>query len=83
MYHYRFGRAAVRLDRVLAIRETEGDRVRVCFVGCQAEEFDGEDAAALREYVASLPRPQDSPEGTFGAGGVAGGEVPRADERSL
>jgi hypothetical protein len=52
----RFGRAAVRLGRVLAIRE-EGGAVRVYYEGCESVVFDGEDAEALRAFLSALADP--------------------------
>lgn len=59
---YRFGRAAVRLDEVVGIKEIRGDdgalaSIRVYYAGQREVDFESEDADALRAYVASLPVP--------------------------
>jgi hypothetical protein len=69
----RFGRAAVRLGRVLAIRE-EGGAVRVYYEGCESVVFDGEDAEALRAFLSALADPWSALAGAF-AEGVPSGEA--------
>lgn len=63
----RFGSALIRLERVIAVREIPpgpdsppGGKVRVYFDGQRAVDFDGEDAAAIRQYRANQPPPAPS-----------------------
>jgi hypothetical protein len=68
---YRFGGAALRLDRVVAIRP-EDDDVRVYFHGRSSVRFAGEDAQALREFVRGLADPPElAGRPVAGAGPVA------------
>lgn len=67
---YRLGSGLVRLERVIGMREvppaaeSPGARpvMRVFFDGCEAVDYEGADADALRAYAADCPPPpRDDP----------------------